>query len=207
MDEKMAMLLLGKLEERLKCFGIIELTGSLPKKKEFLNLLTAATITPSSLKFYDELPELPENDQCLVQQNSSNYSYISLRRVLNNARAESYQLSRWKQVWEAFIFRWGIYSSDVLTRKLRVNKYLTQVLINSKHPFSLLCKLKTFEVNHPDERLYVTERPILVIPDLLSDHTIKILSWEIRHTIYKKEVGFLFRHLRRIWPRHYFSHA
>jgi len=69
--------------------------------------------------------------------------------------------------------------------------------------YSLLGELQTYDYSNSDGILFRITRPILVIAD---DEDIKpILEWEEENTVYEKEVGLFFRHIRRTSSREYFA--
>ena len=54
-----------------------------------------------------------------------------------------------------------------------------------------------------DETLFKIVRPILIIPGAKNQQS--IIDWEEQNKIYRKEVGLLFRHLKKIKKQEYFS--
>ena len=172
-------------------------SGIIPPNSEmFFDILVNAYI-PKSSRFYESLP-----DKQQLLEETNRYHYLSLRRVLRNRNARNYQLSGLKQAYEAIASALKIYSSDVLSRRLRADKELVEMMAESRHPFSLLGKFQTYDYDNPDERLFIETRPVLVIPDA-KDIT-KILKWEEANIVREEEV-WPFRHRIKIKPQEYFS--
>lgn len=162
----------------------------------FLDLLVSTHIQDSS-KFYEALPD---NQQEI--QETDHFHIFSLRRVLRNRNARGYRLSQWKKMYEAILSSFGIYSSDALTRNLRANANLIEMMASCEEPFSLLGKLQTFDYNNPNE-VFVVTRPVLIIPG--AENIEQIRDWEKANTIYEREKRFLgFPIQKRICPEEYF---
>jgi len=189
MDKEIAEILIDELGRHSEMI--------VPDRELFLEILLKTNV-PESSKFYEIL-----HDKQQLLEETNRYHYFSLRRILRNRNARDYQLSKWKQTYEAVASALGIYSSDVLSRKLRSDKDLVGIMEESKHPFSLLAKLQTYDFDNPDETLFIITRPVLIIPD--ARDTKKILDWEKTNTTYEKEVGILFRHPKRIKVVEYYA--
>ncbi len=166
----------------------------------FLNELVSADV-PESSKFYEVLP----GKRQLVEETGRNH-YLSLRRVLRNRNARDYQLSQWKKAYETIASAFGVYSSDALSRNLRVDGNLVEIMSRSEQPFSLLGKFQSYDFDNPNDILFVITRPVLVIPGAKDMKPIH--DWEEANTTYEKEVRFmgLFPTQKRIKPQEYFSH-
>lgn len=190
MDIKIAESLLSELGRHS---GIVT-----PDRRLFLDILVSTDV-PESSRFYEGLPD----KQQLVQE-TGRYHFLSLRRVLRNRNARSYQLSQWKKAYESITSVFGAYSSDALSRNLRTNRDLVEMMAECREPFSLLGKFQTYDFDNPDETLYMVTQPVLVIPG--AKDTKSICDWETANTIYEKEVGLFLRHPKRISPQKYFSH-
>ncbi len=166
-----------------------------PDNELFLDVLVSIDVSQSS-RFYERL-----SDKKQLVEETGRYHYLSLRRVLRNRNARDYQLSQWKKAYEAIISAFGAYSSDVLSRNLRADATLVEMMARCEEPFSLLGKFQTYDFDNPDETLFIVTRPVLVIPgekDMKSIH-----DWEEANTTYEKEVGFFFRHPKRIKLQEY----
>ncbi|MEA3248197.1 MAG: hypothetical protein U9Q73_00665 [Nanoarchaeota archaeon] len=189
MDRKIAKTLVDELEKH----------GSLvtPDRKLFLNELVSAYI-PESSKFYEVLP----GEKQSVQE-SGRYHYLSLRRILRNGNAKDYQLSQGKKTYEAIASAFGAYSSDTLSRNLRSDGTLVEMMARCDEPFSLLGKFQSYDFDNPGGALFVVTRPVLVIPNAKDMKPIH--DWEEANTTYEKEVGLFFRHPKRIKPQEYLS--
>lgn len=164
----------------------------------FLNELVSTEV-PKSSRFHEVLP----GERQLVEE-TGRYHYLSLKRVLRNENARHYQLPQWKKAYEAIASAFGVYSSDALSRNLRSDGTLIEMLARCEEPFSLLGKFQSYDFDNPDETLFVVTRPVLVIPGVKNMDP--IYNWEKANTTYEKEVGLFFRHQRRIRPQEYFSH-
>ncbi|MBN1644986.1 hypothetical protein JW851_03035 [Candidatus Woesearchaeota archaeon] len=163
----------------------------------FRNILTNITV-PVSSKFYTFLPKKRQ----LIQE-TNRYWFFSLRRILRNEHASKYQLSSWKKLWESLASSIGLYSSNVLSRNLRADKDLISLMSESKHPYSLLCKLETYDYDNHNMDLFIITKPILVIPD--TKNRSRIISWENANTRYQREVNLFpfINRLKRITPEEY----
>ncbi len=189
MDRDVAEHLLSEFEKQFTMARVDE--------NKFLNALLNTPV-PESSRFYEEIPL---NEQQIEE--SLQYHYLSLKRVLRNRNAEGYRITPLKQLWEKFTKSRGIYSSDVLSRDLRANKILAEMMYENKNPFSLLGKFESNDTSGEDMR--VITRPVLIIPDVEKDGTEwKIIKeWEEANKIYEEERGFLFKSRRRINPQEY----
>ena len=156
----------------------------------FLGVLKVAEI-PESSRFHEDLP-----DKQQLAEGLDRYAYFSLRRVLRNRNAENYRLSAWKNTFEAVMSAFGAYSSDVLTRKIRADGEIVDMMARNEHPFSLLAKCKTYDFGNSEGRLFVVTRPVLVIPGVKDID--RILAWEEDNTAYEEEVRNFFPTNRRI---------
>ncbi len=187
MDEVLAKRLADELERHPRITP--------PDTKMFFEVLANASI-PDTSRFYEELPE---NRQ--VTEELDLFHQFSLRRVLRNDNASLIRVSGLKKVYETVARAFGIYSSDIMSRKLRENADLVEMMKSADHPFSLLGKFETYDHERPDER-YVVTRPVLVIPGADMD---KLLEWESANTTYEREVGVIVKHFKKITPQQYFS--
>ena len=189
MDPAVAEILFGAFEKRA---GI-----QAPDKNAFLEMLVEAQV-PDSSRFSEELPDKPQ-----IITEADLYHCISLRRLLRNRNAKDYKLSGVKKAWETVAAGLGIYSSDVLTRKIRADPELVELMSISDSEFSLLGKIETFDYANPKEILYKKTRPILVIPDL--PKAAAVMQWEEANTTYEKEVGLMFRRFKTIGKTEYLA--
>ena len=190
MDRQVAETLVDELSKHA---GIANVDGGV-----FLGVLLAADV-PQSSRFYEPLPD----EKQLVQE-SRCYHFLSLSRVLRNGTAGSYRLSRAKQAYEAMASAIGIYDSDTLSRNLRANGDLVEMMAESEHPFSLLAKLQTYDYYNPEGDLFVITKPVLVIPD--ASDTAKICAWEDANTTYEQErEALFFTRRKKIRPEVYLS--
>lgn len=169
-----------------------------PDKNLFLGMLVQAEV-PESPNFYETL----QDKQQLVEE-GERYHYLSLQRILRNENARDHYLPKWKKAYESIASILGVYSSDGLTRDLRANKTLIEMIAECEKPFSLLGKFQTYDHDNLDRTLFVITRPVLVIPG--AKDTNPIYNWEHANTVYQEEVGLIFRHLKRIKAQEYFSH-
>ena len=166
-----------------------------PNREIFMKVLTSTEV-PDSSRFYEKLPD---NEQLLKE--TDRYHKLSLRMVLRNRNAKDYRLSPLKKIWEDWTSTLGIYSSEVLSRNLRANSDLIDMMAASEHPFSLLGKQKTYDYSNAREDLFRATRPVLVIPG--QSDIIAILDWENANIIYEKNVHTPFP--KRIRPQEYYK--
>jgi len=108
-----------------------------------------------------------------------------------------------KKTYEAIAFTLGEDSSDALSRNLRSEGKLVEMMTKCEEPFSLLGKFQSYDFDNPNETLFVVTRPVLVIPG--AKNMKPIHDWEKANTTYEKEVGLFFRHSKKIKPQGYFS--
>ena len=166
-----------------------------PDKPMFLTMLVSANI-PASSRFYEELPDTSQ-----LREYTQKYHYLSLRRVLRNRNAKECQLNTWKKTYEMLASTLGLYSSDVLSRNVRTDKMLIDMMAAAKHPFSVLGKLETYDYDNPTETLLRMTRPVLVIPE--AENIGAIVQWEIAQTTYEVEVGLFLRCFKQVSQRRY----
>ncbi len=178
MKKDMAESLVSELEKHPA------LRSTVRENRQYFIDILVSTEVPESTRFYEKVKpnilEVPglDNDQI---------HYISLRRVLRNQQAKEYQLPWLKSQIESLASFLGIYDSDVLTRNIRANKELVDMMSASSNDFSLLGKLETLEI--VPERVY--KSPILVIPD--SPDFSKIYLWEHANSLPKERISRLIR--------------
>lgn len=167
-----------------------------PDKKLFLDTLVQADIVEST-KFSEELPD---NQQTITE--ADQYHYLSLRRVLRNSNARSYQLSGAKKTWASMLGAFGIYSSDVLTRRLRSDSEIVELMHASTSPFSLLGKFETYDHSNPDV-LFRKTQPFIIIPG--AKNWVPLARWEDENIVYEKESGLILRTFKQIDKREYLA--
>ncbi|MBW2982399.1 hypothetical protein KY343_05955 [Candidatus Woesearchaeota archaeon] len=149
-----------------------------PDKDLFIDLLMQIDV-PESSRFYERIPG---NKQELTESDCS-YS-LSLRRVLRNRNSErNYSPGIVKRALDALASWRGIYSSDVLTRRLRQDNEIVDLMQACLEDFSLLAKFETYDYSDPN-KLTVTTRPVLVIPGAENDE--QVMEWEEANTLYQK---------------------
>jgi hypothetical protein len=168
-----------------------------PDKEFFIQILMAAEI-PESSEFSEKLPL---KEQSLVEPNN-NYHLLSLRRVLKNRNIIDREFHEWDRTVAFFLSVFKGYSSDALTTNIRVNG-VANLMAECKHPYSLLAKLQSYDVNHSSGKTYRITRPLLIIPQ--AKDLDQILHWETKHVLFEKEKS-LFRQFRRVNPLEYFSY-
>jgi len=180
MDKNLAEKLVDELERHPRISGI--------SKDKCIDLLVPTKISRLD-KSYENIPE---NDQLLKGVYFDSYSYLSLDKVLRNGYFGIYKLSFLKD--------------NALVRDLKNNKDLINIMSQCEHPFSLLGKLETYDLEDTVDRdLFIIKRPILVVPEIKDMK--KVLEWEDKNIRHYKEVGFSpFRHLKRISRAEYLSY-
>ncbi|MBI4162476.1 MAG: hypothetical protein HY513_02240 [Candidatus Aenigmarchaeota archaeon] len=180
MDEYVADALLDKLSGHQ---GLMPLD-----RAKFQHLLIAANV-PDSSRFYDDLSGHSQAFPAIQQiEDDRRYGRFSLRRILRNRNVRDYRLSTPKRALETVLAAFGTYSSDSLSRSIRANKHVVELMAICPYPFSLLGKLETFDYGNTDERLFRVIRPILVIPGTQDDAP--VYRWEDVSTKYH-EAGWL----------------
>ena len=185
MERYIAEHLLDELKRQFTMFPV--------DKSKFFNALLSTPLQESS-QFYEKIPA----NRQLVEGDMGD-TYLLLRRVLRSQNAGNLQVAELKVYWEKTIRNFGAYSSNALSRNLRQNENLAEMMIENKNPFSLLGK---FEIHDKTgENMRYTTRPVLIIPDV-KDRKI-IDEWEETNKIYEEEVGFIFKSRKRINPEKY----
>lgn len=158
---------------------IIELSKHpriIPLDKDFfIDILTSIDI-PESSRFYEPLPDKEQT----LRDVDDLYS-LSLRRLLRNNNAQNYKMSQWKKIYESIISSFGAYSSDVLTRNLRADKSLIEIMSECDQPFSILGKFKTYNLTTTETSI----KPILIIPGAVG--SLPLSKWEEENTIRYRE--------------------
>ncbi len=180
MDENVAQVLIDRLSHH---------QGMMPiDMKKFMSALVTTDV-PDSSRFYEELPN--DRELCDRSEEDRRYNYFSLRRILRNRTAQNYKLSASKRAFEASLAALGAYSSDSLSRSIRADTQLVELMTNCLYPFSLLGKLESFDYGNRDERLFRVTRPILIIPGLQNDTP--VYNWENANAQYHKAslLGFV----------------
>ncbi|MBS3096111.1 hypothetical protein J4480_01580 [Candidatus Woesearchaeota archaeon] len=151
--------------------------NNLSAHRRYLIDLLASTDAKPSTRFYEEIK--PNGIQ--IRGNDENQVHVlSIGRILINPQAKDYELSSIKSLYEAMVSVFGIYDSDSLTRRLRMDKGIVEIMNSSPHEFSLLGKLESYE----DFSRKVMSMPILMIPGVQNLPQIK--SWEYQNSIPKE---------------------
>ncbi len=161
----------------------------------FINLLASTDIHNSS-EFYHALPNSPQ-----VVQEMGRYYHLSLRGVLENRNSQNHQLSCLGNALEATASFFRIYHSDALVRDLRTNRDLMKMIMECEYPYSLVGEFQTWDYYNPEETLFIKTEPLLIILQVTDQE--KIREWERTNITREKEVGFFFRHRRKIKPEEY----
>lgn len=142
---------------------------------------------PESSRFYEELP-FDSRYQATIEESSDLYHYFSLRRVLRNANVKTPKASLPKAIARRLRAMLDFYSSTDFTRMLREDKQLVEAVSTSfgkGNPFSLLGKLESFETSGED--LFVSTKPLLIIPDISEKEREYVREWENQHISYERE--------------------
>lgn len=168
MDRNLADKLVGQLERHPKLEWWV-----LTKRVELVEILASTEVPPQSQRFHETIKD---NLQILDEDGSDVSAHLSLRRVLRNNRASEYRLSYIKYLYESAVASLGIYDSDVITRKLRLDKEIVRMMAESKEPFSLLGRL-TIDNSYKKTQ---EDGPILLIPD--AEYSPRILNFEEANT-------------------------
>lgn len=159
-----------------------------PDKGYFIDVLLKSDVSPSS-KFYKKLP-----DNIQEAKESDCYYSLSLDMVLRNRNAErDYKIGFFKRAIDAFASRKGIYSSDILTRRLRRENDIVDLMAACEQDFSLLARFEAHDYSNPNKITFTT-RPILVVPG--SENHEKVFGWEQQNTLYQKSEEESFKRVR-----------
>ena len=189
MDKDIAQKLFNELS---KHEGIIK-----PEENIFLRMLENFEIKKSS-KFYEDLPL---KEQTLNELSQERYSILSLRRIMRNINAEKNSIKGLKKYWTRICSALKIYSSTDLTRKLRGEGYLINLMEESGkngNLFSLLGKIEECDWSNQSGKLYRRISPVLIIPGFINN--IRTKTWEDKNSVYEKEI-LMFK--RRISKKEY----
>ena len=170
MEREKAQLLVDEIEKHPYIIS--------PDRKMFIDVLASVDVSESA-RFYEKLPyesqELAESDR---------FYYLSLRRILRNRNIlNRYNTGICKQILDEISFKERIYSSSILTRRIRQDKDLINIIEACPSDFSLLAKFQIYDLSNEDNAK-ITIRPILIVPYAKEEETNKILSWEEKNIIY-----------------------
>lgn len=149
--------------------------GILPQKQDLIRLLISTEV-PESRRFYEEV--IP-NEQTIDDSANSKEHSVSVRRILRNKLADDYEMSFFKNWYDAVVSSLGAYDSNVIARRLRADRDLVNLMqqaYQSGQPYSLLAKLETVDALSGS----IETRPLIVIPN--SSNMPKVLAWESAHT-------------------------
>ena len=169
MDIKTAELLIDELGKRTYVIT--------PDKEMFVEMLRSVDV-PESRRFYEKVPykkqELNESDR---------FYYLSLRRILRNRNVtRDYKQGLLKKAIDSVSAWRGLYSSNILARRLRNDKGIVDIIEACPADFSSLAKFQTYDMTNPDD-IKITTRPVLVIP-YAKEEVKKIIEWEESNTIH-----------------------
>ncbi len=177
-------------------YGLEKHPGLIPLDRARIVATLDQAYVPDTSRFHEIVPE---NWQSLEE--SDRYHRFSLRRILRNKNARVYDPNLLKLTYATVISVFGGYSSDDMARRLRMDEHLARMMIDNDHPFSLLAKQETVDFTD-HEAVYISKRPVLVIPGADME---RVLKWESENTVYETEVG-IFRRPKRIPPQRYLGH-
>lgn len=167
------------------------------KKQRFIRILESVVIDFNSSRFFNRIEDEYEG----IINEWKKYHCLSLRGVLINKNA-SREVSLLKQIFGDLARTIG-WSSKALSREVRLNKQLADALVQIKG-VSLLAKLRTFDYDNCHETLFVVTRPVLIVPKEIPEEVAEVIrNWEEKNITYEEEVGFLFRHLKKIACQRY----
>ena len=182
MDRNLAEKLVAELEKHPPLTPNV-----LPDRAYFIDLLASTDIPPSK-RFYEEVKP---NQRRILDTAANQNHFLSIRRVLRNSLARNYQLSKIKESYESLISALNVHDSDVWVRKLRADRDIVRMMVQSGQPYSLVGKLETFD----ELSRKVATRPLVIIP--YAQDLSKILEWEDANTIYGKESSLGTRKISR----------
>ena len=159
------------LEERIK----------IPEPQNFVHLLEEVNICD---RVYSV--SLPNMEQVITED--GRYHLVSLRRVLNNNIIQSNKSGRIARAGIKFYWNWSSYNSDTLVNKIRANPEITDLMNQSKLLFSVLGKIRTYDIED-SERTFCITKPLLIIEGLDEKGVKTVLDWENRNTKYQEDYG------------------
>lgn len=175
MEEKYAVQLVGELAKHPAIYKPIEIDEG-----RLLKILESENIPENSSRFHEDLSS--EFKQLYYEYGcDERYFSISVRRILRNRNVRNYRLSLPKKMWESLVSEFGIYDSDGLTRKIRGNQNLVNLIGECKIPFSLLGKFETYDLTSGTEK--TKKRPLLIIPGISEDERKIVEAFEERNII------------------------
>lgn len=197
MDRKIAEVLVEELERR---------PGKVitPYRDKLISLLVAQDIhekararllinnlaTPKIPKYNMFSIALPDNKYALTIEETYSYLNLSLHRILRNREVRQYNPSMIEKVVDFLFARIGVYSPDILVRKIAANEALVKLMDECEHPFSLLGEFQDIDYSQPERIVFSRVSPILVIPNV-KDYA-KISEWERQYTAVEKEIESVF---------------
>lgn len=174
--------------------GLSKHQGIMPVNEKIFMEILASFNVPDSSRFHERMPVNPQ-----LLDEGSRFYLLSLRRVLRNANAGSSNPSKLKQMWDKITLEFGAYNSTALTRDIRRNSPLVEMMRRSEYPFSLLGKFETYEVvsGNSDQPVLYTARPILIIPGVSENDLQRIYTWEEKNIRRGEESPFA-RYFKRM---------
>jgi len=116
---------------------------------------------------------------------------LSIRRVLDNLNVEQAQNPSPFEMLSDFVFsaiRNGAYNTDSVVNSLQSNEYISEMMKNSDHPYSLLGKMTSWTRRTPRSDLYRIEGPILAIPFVKNNiDELAVFDWMSSNKKYFRE--------------------
>ncbi|MBW2992894.1 hypothetical protein KY345_06785 [Candidatus Woesearchaeota archaeon] len=175
MERDVAQVLADELCKRWECLYRGEERG------ELANLLSSVEV-PESSRFY---VEVQDNSKTISE--TGRYFNFYVRRILRNRNAKGYEMSTLKGIYNNMISFLAHHPSAPLTRSIRLNQDLVDMMDKCEYPYSLLCRFEASDHDNPEERLFRETRPVLVIPGV--EDIAKINAWENTHKKYEEAKG------------------
>lgn len=202
MDRRIAERLVDELQRQHP-----ELPTIAAHRTAMLDGIAAVQFKPYSRRFSEKLPDA----EYLLAEEGGDYHWLHLRRVLRNRNARALlrnedldmmfsgdygkvvvsDLPLWKRLADDLYSLGGMYSSDVLTRRLRQDARLLRGMeaVQVDHPLTLLAKLETHSaVQGYDKRTAIAATPLVVIPGADADMVAYAKQWSEAHTQYWRQV-------------------
>jgi len=173
MDKHIAEQLVDELSQRKDIISV--------DRELFLQVLLPIDINTST-QFNKQLLQVQQLNQELGQM-----YFLSLHQVYVNKNATRYVPSHFRKIVENVESVLN-HSDEFLTKRIRQDEGLVQLMKSSEYPYSLLGRFRTMDTETADNRLETITKPILIIPGV-NDERIK--QWEDTHSRYEKSKEYV----------------
>jgi len=156
-------------------------------------LLDELDNTPSLLQEQFNRKIDMKSEITLQERGSSSYSILRVRRIINNSVKSHGELTITEKLKDFLSFRINESSTQPYVENLRVENGILRLMEMSKEPYSLLGRMTTYEDNSKED-LYVTTKPVLVIPNnplpqAVNEWEDSLILREIEHFGFRRRVS------------------